>query len=189
DDFVESYNALIDTFDSLTQYDAESQLAAPLLGDASIRGIRDQVRREMSTAVSDINAPFTVLTDVGIETQLDGKLEVNEQKLNDILSEDFVKFGQLFSTTDGYATRLYDLADGYLKSGGIIDTRTSGLEANIEEFDDQRLALNERLASLETRLLRQFNALDSLLANLSSTSNFLTQQLNSLPGATRPESS
>ncbi len=188
-DFVESYNALIDTFDGLTQYDAESQLAAPLLGDASIRGIRDQVRREMSTAVSDINAPFSVLTDVGIEAQLDGKLEVNEQKLDDILSEDFVKFGQLFSTTDGYATRLYDLTDGYLKAGGIIDTRTSGLEANIEEFDDQRLALNERLASLETRLLRQFNALDSLLANLSSTSSFLTQQLNSLPGATRPESS
>ena len=87
------------------------------------------------------------------------------------------------------ATRLHELTDSYLKSGGIIETRTSGLEANIEEFEDQRLALNERLASLETRLLRQFNALDSLLANLSSTSNFLTQQLNSLPGATRPQSS
>ncbi len=188
-DFVESYNALIDTFDSLTEYDAESGLGAPLLGDASIRGIRDQVRRELSNAVSDIDAPFAMLTDVGIETQLDGKLEINEQKLTDVLSEDFVKFGQLFSTTDGYATRLYDLTDSYLKTDGVIDTRTSGLEANIEEFEDQRLALNERLASLETRLLRQFNALDSLLANLSSTSNFLTQQLNSLPGATRPQSS
>ncbi len=188
-DFVESYNALIDTFDSLTEYDAEAGLGAPLLGDASIRGIRDQVRREMSNAVSGIDAPFSVLTDVGIETQLDGKLEINEQKLTDILNDDFVKFGQLFSTTDGYATRLHELTDSYLKSGGIIETRTSGLEANIEEFEDQRLALNERLASLETRLLRQFNALDSLLANLSSTSNFLTQQLNSLPGATRPQSS
>jgi len=38
-------------------------------------------------------------------------------------------------------------------------------------------------------LLRQFNALDSLLATLSSTSNFLNQQLNSLPGATRPDGS
>ena len=188
-DFVESYNALIDTFDSLTSYDAESEQAAPLLGDASIRGIRDQVRREMSEAVDEINAPFSLLSEVGIEVQLDGKLQINETKLTDVLNNEFVKFGQLFSATDGYATRLYDLTDSYLKTEGIIETRTSGLEKTIEGFEDDRLALNERLASLETRLLRQFNALDSLLASLSSTSNFLTQQLNSLPGATRPGSS
>jgi len=186
-DFVESYNALIETFDSLTAYNSESELAAPLLGDASIRGIRDQVRREMSEAVNDIEAPFSMLSDVGIETQLDGKLEINDTKLSEILAQDFAKFGQLFSTTDGFGTRLYDLADGYLNSGGIIETRTQGLEETIDGFTDDREALNERLASLETRLLRQFNALDSLLAQLSSTSNFLTQQLNSLPGAIRPD--
>lgn len=187
-DFVESYNALIEMFDSITAYDAENEAAAPLLGDSTVRGIRDQVRRQLSDAVDGLDAPFGTLAEVGVEIQLDGKLEIDDAKLSAILDDDFVKFGQLFSLEDGFANRLFDLADGYLTTGGIIETRTKGLEATIENLDDDRIALNERLGALETRLLRQFNALDSLLAQLTSTSNFLTQQLGDLPGVDRPQS-
>lgn len=185
-DFVESYNTLIDMFDGLTDYDAEGDVAAPLLGDSTVRGIRDQIRRELSIAVNDIDAPFSTLSDVGIEVQLNGKLEIDEDSLSTVLADDFVKFGQLFANSDGFAVRIHGLADSFLKSDGIIETRTKGLEQTIDGFTDDREALNERLASLETRLLRQFNALDSLLAQLSSTSNFLAQQLNNLPGVTNP---
>ena len=34
DDFVTSYNNLVSTLDQLTSYNAESDLAAPLLGDS-----------------------------------------------------------------------------------------------------------------------------------------------------------
>ncbi len=186
-DFVESYNTLVDMFDSVSNYDAESELAAPLIGDATVRGIRDQIRREMSDAVSDIDARFSMLSDVGIEVQLDGKLQISDDELSAVLGDDFAKFGELFATTDGFAVRLFDLADGYLKTDGIIETRTKGLEEKIEGFADERDALNERLSSLETRLFRQFNALDSLLAQLNSTSSFLAQQLDNLPGASRTD--
>lgn len=185
-EFVESYNALINIFDGLTDYDVDSESAAPLLGDATIRSIREQIRRELSNAVSDIDAPFSTLRDVGIEVQLDGTLEINDDEISAILADDFVKFGQLFSNSDGYAVRLFDLADGFLKTDGIIEARTKGLTDKIDSFGDDREALNERLSSLETRLFRQFNALDSLLAQLSSTSNFLAQQLDNLPGYARP---
>jgi len=186
-DFVESYNSLVDTFDALTDYNAEAESAAPLLGDATVRGVRDQIRRELSIAVGDANASFTMLSDVGIEVQLDGKLQINDDQLSVVLAEDFVNFGQLFANADGFAVRLHDLADGFLQTDGIIDARTQGLTSTIDSIAEQRDALNERLASLETRLLRQFNALDSLLGQLSSTSNFLSQQLNSLPGFTAPD--
>lgn len=189
EDFVESYNALVSTLDSLTNYDAEANQAGPLLGDATIRGIRDQVRRELSSPVEDVNSPFSVLSDVGVETQLDGTLSINETKLTDALDNEFVKFGQLFSATDGVAVRMHSLTDGFLRSDGIIEVRSEGLKTQIEGFDDQRESLNERLARLETRLLRQFNALDSLMAQLGSTSNFLAQQLGNLPGTDRPGSS
>ncbi len=185
EEFVSAYNDMITTIDSLTAYSAENEQAAPLLGDSTIRGIRDQIRREMSTAVNDLDATFSTLSEVGIELQLDGKLSVNETRLGEVLADDFVKFGQLFSTTDGFATRLYDLTDGFLQSDGIIESRTQGLTAQIDGITDDREALNDRLLALETRLLRQFNALDSLLAQLSTTSNFLSQQLANLPGATR----
>jgi flagellar hook-associated protein 2 len=184
-DFVESYNELIKTLDALTEYDAENELAAPLVGDATIRGIRDQIRRELSSAVTDIDAPFDTLAEVGIQVQLDGSLEVDDTVLSNVLADDFFKFGQLFANTDGFAVRLHTLTDGYLDTDGIIETRSKGLETKIDGLADDRETLNERLGALETRLLRQFNALDSLLAQLSSTSNFLTQQLNNLPGVER----
>ena len=171
EEFVTAYNEMITTIDSLTSYSAESEQAAPLLGDSTIRGIRDQIRREMSTAVTDIEASFSTLSEVGIELQLDGSLSINDTRLSEVLAEDFVKFGQLFSTTDGFAD-------------GIIESRTQGLTAQIDGITDDREALNDRLLALETRLLRQFNALDSLLAQLSTTSNFLSQQLANLPGVT-----
>ncbi|MGB5344787.1 MAG: flagellar filament capping protein FliD [Woeseia sp.] len=185
-DFVTSYNALVTMFDKLTNYNEEFEIAAPLLGDATVRGIRDQIRRELSDSVSGIDAPFKVLRDIGIEIQLDGKMQINDEELSAVLDSDFVKLGQLFAGSDGYAVRLFELADNFLDGDGIIETRTKGLEQKIEGYGDDRVALNERLSSLETRLFRQFNALDSLLAQLSSTSNFLTQQLNNLPGISRP---
>ena len=185
-DFVADYNALVDTLNALTQFNADTESAAPLLGDSTIRSIRDQIRREMSTALNDASLPFSTLSDVGIEVQLDGKLEVDQSRLSTALADDFVRFGQLFSNDDGFGTRLYDLTDSFLDTDGIIETRTQGLTNQIDGIGEERQALNERLASLETRLLRQFNALDSLLAQLSSTSNFLTQQLSSLPGVDRP---
>jgi flagellar capping protein FliD len=38
------------------------------------------------------------------------------------------------------------------------------------------------LTELQARYTKQFNALDTLLAKLQSTSNYLTQQLGNLPG-------
>lgn len=184
DEFVASYNNLVSTFDQLTNYNAESDTAAPLLGDSTIRGIRDQIRREFSVSVEDIEASFGSLSEVGIEIQLDGKLEVVGDDLDSILQSDFTKLGQLFANSDGYATRLFSMVDGFLQTGGIIETRTQGLNSTIDDFSDQRDALGERLEALESRLLRQFNALDSLIGELSSTSTFLSQQLNNLPGFT-----
>jgi len=184
DEFVASYNNLVSTLDQLTNYNAEADTAAPLLGDSTVRGIRDQIRRELSVAVTDIDAPFNSLAEVGLDIQLDGKLAVVDEDFSAILDSDFSKFGQLFANSDGFATRLHGIVDGFLQSDGIIETRTTGLNSTIDDFAEQRDALGERLLSLESRLLRQFNALDSLIGELSSTSTFLAQQLTNLPGFT-----
>lgn len=184
--FVESYNSLMDTLDSVTSFSIDTEVAGPLLGDSTVRSIRDQIRRELSAAVQSEDLPFSTLSEAGVEVQLDGKLAVDETRLGNVLTSDFERFGRLFSNEDGFGTRLFALTDGFLDTDGIIETRTSGLNSQIEGIADDRESLNERLASLESRLLRQFNALDSLLAQLSSTSNFLAQQLSSLPGVERP---
>ncbi len=87
----------------------------------------------------------------------------------------------VFSGDAGYATRFDDLVGGRVQSGGLLDIRTQGLEGQIDRIGDQREALDRRIASIEARYTAQFNALDSLLGQLNSTGEFLTQQLANLP--------
>jgi len=181
-DFVDSYNVLIDTFDTLTSFDADTKSAAPLLGDSSVRNIREQLRRVMSGSVTDIAASFKTLNEIGIDTAIDGKLTLDSVKLDAVLATEFSKVGQLFANSDGFAVSLVPVIDHYIDTtDGLIAARVSGLDSKIDSFAKQREALDGRIASLQTRLLRQFNALDSLVGQLTSTSNFLAQQLQNLP--------
>jgi len=190
DAFVKSYNGLVDTIAELTAFDAETEIAGPLLGDASLRSVRDQLRRELSNGLGDAGAAFGTLGEIGIGIELDGKMKVTDSGLEQAFADDFAAVGRLFAADGtGFAVRLFDRVESFLADDGLISTRTDGLNRTLEGFGEQRERLNERLDALETRLLRQFNALDSLVAQLTSTSNFLSQQLASLPSVGKTSNS
>ncbi len=48
--------------------------------------------------------------------------------------------------------------------------------------EERKVRLEAKWKQIEARYSKQFNALDGLLANLQSTSSYLTQQLANLPG-------
>ncbi|MEO0997183.1 MAG: flagellar filament capping protein FliD, partial [Pseudomonadota bacterium] len=183
EEFVAAYNTLLETFDNETRFNAETNEAGPLLGDSTLRGIRDQLRRSFGDALADTTAPARTLSDIGISITVEGRAELDTEKLESFLDTGFTAVGTLFTAEDGVAVRLDALVAGYLDSDSALETRTSGLEATIDDIGEQREALQQRLLTLEERLLRQFNALDRLVSELTNTSNFLAQQLSQLPGA------
>ena len=83
----------------------------------------------------------------------------------------------------GVAARLDTILTNYLASDGIIDSRTDSLSKSLSRINDDRAVVARRLDSLEARYRAQFNAMDSLLSNITATGDFLTQQLKNLPGA------
>ncbi|GAB5453017.1 MAG: hypothetical protein Hals2KO_33450 [Halioglobus sp.] len=83
----------------------------------------------------------------------------------------------------GIAYQLDKLSTGFLDVEGILDTRTDTLQDRSEEIDEQRERLDRRMEGLEARYRAQFTALDTLLSQLQTTSDFLAQQLSNLPGA------
>jgi flagellar hook-associated protein 2 len=183
DELVKSYNALVEAVQKLASFNAETRQGGPLFGDAGVRNIVYQLRRELTSTLSGLSGPFDTLGELGISAELDGKLAVNATKLDAAFAEDFDAVGEVFATTDvGLAAKLDKLLEPYLQAGGVFDSRTATLKSSIEDIGDRREALNQRLEALHARYLKQFNALDGLLAQLSSTSNFLTQQLARLPG-------
>ena len=86
-----------------------------------------------------------------------------------------VKFSQ------GYAYQLNQAIDGMIGSDGLIASYTAGVNSSIKDIDQQRDALNQRLATIEANYRAQFTALDQMIASMNSTSTFLTSQLAAIP--------
>lgn len=83
----------------------------------------------------------------------------------------------------GYAAALERAAGQIIASGGSISTRTDGINASVRDLGKQREAIGRRLVTVEASLRAQFTALDGLVGRLTSTGNFLQQQLRNLPGS------
>ncbi len=185
--FVDAYNKMMSTTNSLTSVtevggDESQPLAAALVGDASVRSVLSGLRSEMASAGE---GSIRILADLGIRTERDGSLSIDTEKLDAALEDNFAAIGNFLAGDDGLMMRLNNKIDPYAKDGGIIDTRNNSLQNTLSDIDDQRARLNTRLASLESRLLAQFNAMDTLVANLSNTSTYLAGQLANLPGVVR----
>ena len=80
----------------------------------------------------------------------------------------------------GVADQLNNLLDDFLGTDNFLDSRTSSLNEQLSALDEQRDSLTRRLDRMEIGLMRQFSALDGLMAGMQATSSFLTAQLNSL---------
>lgn len=181
--FVDAYNALMTTTNGLTNItkvgEGKEPVTGELVGDSSVRGLLNSIRSEM---VAQGDGSFRVLADLGITTQKDGTLAVDDAKLNSALEKDIDAVGTLFTGDSGLMNRLDSKVAGYAKSDGILNQRISGLNLTLNSVDEQRETLNTRIEKLQTRLYGQFNAMDSLVGQLLSTSGWLTQTLDSLPG-------
>jgi len=82
----------------------------------------------------------------------------------------------------GVMNQLDRYLDTVLNLGGTLDTKLNTLEARMADLDSEAESFDDRMDALEDRLRLQFAAADALISQLNSTSNFLEQQLSSLPG-------
>lgn len=183
--FVTAYNALLTSMDKLSSYDVDTKTAAALQGDSMIRSLESQLRSMVSERVS-VDGTSGALYDLGISTDRYGKLIVDDDKLNSAINNNMDLVEGIFSTeTTGLANRFDSLADNYVKSGGLIDSRNKTYTSETSRITDQRETLSLRMEQLEARLFKQFNAMDLIVAQLNQQSSSLTDRLNSLPGVVR----
>lgn len=175
--FVDAYNALAKQIASLRSYDAATKKGGPLLGDAMLRGIESDLRAKLTSAVDGLSGSYQSLASIGITTQRDGTLSLDETKLGNALKADFDGVANLFGSSNGVASRLANSLNIHLATDAQINTRTKTLNDKSLRLQKDQEALDARMLAVERRYNAQFNALDSLLANLGSQSAYLSQQL------------
>ena len=178
--FVAAYNALRTQITKLSGYNAATKVGGPLLGDALVNGIDSELRRGLSAPVAAAGDTYQTLASIGIKTQADGTLQVDDAKLQSALGNDFDAVGKLFGSTDGVAATMFKQVNDRLASGGAVDARNKGLADQQRDIAKRQADVDTRMQIVQSRYLKQFTALDTLLSTLQSTSSFLSQQIDGL---------
>ena len=179
---ADAYNGVMDQIKQLGGYDAEKKSAGVLYGDASLRGLRNQLRQTLGQEITGLGS-FTRLSDLGIEFDTTGKMTINDRKLTDALNADWSSVANFFAgvgASDGLAAKGIALTTSYTQSSGLIDMRVKGLQQSVKLLDNQKTILEDRLSRIEAMYLRQFNAMDSIVGQMNATGTYLSQQLTKI---------
>ncbi|WP_415902741.1 flagellar filament capping protein FliD [Neptuniibacter sp. QD29_5] len=100
-DFVEAYNLFYETAENLTKYTTDEEgntVRADLATDGAAKTIVNRVRAMIGATVPGVDDAFTALTNVGVRTELDGSLTINEDDLQLALNDNFELIESLFAS-------------------------------------------------------------------------------------------
>ena len=100
--FVDAFNKVRDLTDQLTAFDEEKKQGALLMGDATLRGVRSQLRRLMGAEFPGLGSgELRSLVDLGITTDQNDnfRLKLDVTKLNAALAKDPGALNGLLATS------------------------------------------------------------------------------------------
>jgi flagellar hook-associated protein 2 len=179
--FVATYNELVKLLRSQTAYDEASKQAGVLQGDRGANALASSLRSLIGGS-SGAGGPFARLADVGLEPQRDGTLKVVDGKLDAAIGragelESFFGRDAEGQALDGFAVLLRSFADGVAGSGGMLASRTEGVQQRIQRANDSAARLEDRLALVEQRLRATYTRLDTNMASLTGLQDYVSQQI------------
>lgn len=184
-DFVSAFNNLGSVMKNFDSYDTANKKAGALFADSLVRNLKSQIRSSLSTPVTGTTSDYNSLQMIGLEIDRNGVMSFKQTTFETALAADPNGVSSVFGSTDGVSTRLEARLDSYLQTGGLFDNRTETLKNTLKRISDDQAKTDDRLAALEARLLKQFNAMDSLVSSINSTGSYLTQQLAALNASTK----
>ncbi|MHA7833320.1 MAG: flagellar filament capping protein FliD [Algiphilus sp.] len=170
---VDAYNDTRRVIDQQTRYNAETGNAGALLGDSAVRSLSGAMRSALNIVES---GEISVLSQVGIQTDADGRLSFDRAAFTDAMNTNADGVAALLGQA-GLSGRIDTAVSGYTGDDGLLEARGDSLDKRLERIEEDRLALDRRMEQYEQRLRSQFTALDSIVAQLQQDGQFLLQQL------------
>ena len=181
--FVSAYNNLITVTNALTRVttseDETSTDAGALVGDALVRSLLGSIRNEL-VQPSTGSGELSVLAQLGVTTNKDGTLSIDDAKLSSALETHYDEVQAFFVGDDGLIPRLKSVTEPYTAPGGLLAGRTESLQKTMTQLSEQQQALDRRIDSLTTSLYTKYNNMDILVAQLNASSASLLSSLEAL---------
>lgn len=179
--FVAGYNEIVDFI--------AGQKDADWGTDSRFHSVKRRLQSFLTTAIGGTGA-FSTLSEIGLETQRDGKLELNSERFDELLVDQVDDLQKLFAgETDSQGTVLVEgVASRFSSYLDSITDSVTGLLASSQEITESRTRyIDGRIAQMELRMEKreetmraQFAVMEELVSSLNSQSAYLTQQMAAL---------
>ncbi|MFJ2689774.1 flagellar filament capping protein FliD [Pseudomonas sp. NPDC087336] len=180
--FVDSYNTLMNTINSLTKATADSEgrltVSAAFTGDSMPRALISDIRSVLTAPGA--GGPLAVLSQIGVMTnEKTGNLAFDSTAFNKAMSTNGMsgQVKQLFSgtdTTNGLLARMGKAITPYLQTGGLLDQRNTNLQIVGKNLSTQQSALDLRVENMTKTLTAKYNAMDLLVGQMKATASNIT---------------
>ncbi len=162
--FVTAYNALIGNLNSQFNVDPTTNTQGPLGADSSLRLLQSGLLKDATYSISGNNG-LVNLSSLGIKSNDDGTLTIDNTQLNDTFTTNpstFQSFFQNVSST-GFANNFKrDLINLTSPTQGILNLE-------IAQNTTQQKVLTNQLADLHDRLIAQQKQLTTQFAQVNAT--------------------
>ncbi len=181
-DFVNAFNALTAFIDEQTVFNPQTFETGILFGNSSVQGLESSLRRIATGQVTGAGSTFDFLSQIGITTQDDGSLLLDEVKLDNALAADPGNVVNLFNSANGVVTQLDSKVSILLDSSqkGPLTAELDSLTESIDDLNDTLLRMDERLELFEKQIRQEFINLEIILGRLDAQRNAFQQALQGL---------
>ena len=185
--FITTYNAMLAQYKTMTanSRNSSSGTATGSIGSQSAAltlSFVDDIKNSIGQGAL-LGTNYISLATMGIDYQIDGTLKFNQTNYNQgissgilsSLSQGVAVGGQVGSTRD-----LAKILTTALNPDGSISSYIKTENQDITNTQSKILTLKDQLQTLQSSYTQQYSALNTLLYNLSQTSNQLTSSLTAI---------
>ena len=156
------------------------EFGGSLAGETLLQTVRSQVRAMITDTSSTPGTNIKAARNVGLSIDRNGKLNLDEAKLDTALQDNFNEVSTLFSAgtnnksiystaPGGIAGDAINKIDKLLRSTGEIETNTKNNTTRIEAYKKDLEVLEKRMEKLLERYMSQFSMMESIVGSSTST--------------------
>ena len=181
EDFIKKYNDAIDYLRNQTKVNPETHKRGPLSNDSMYGSIVSDFRAIVSGNVEGTtSSDYTLLYDIGIEADQDGKLSIKDNdKFTAALETNALYVSDLFNTDNGIAAQLTDYIDRFVTADGSINNSKQQIDSQVVSLNDRISYMNEILDKKEKQYFDEFAKLQQMMAQLQAQQSFFSAFYNS----------
>jgi len=184
-DVVDGYNNLLAIINDEIKYDKDISKRGGLNNNSVARTFLWQMR-DLTTATIKISNTRTVsLADVGVSTNLDGTLRLDENKLGSVIAskpgilEAVVSSNVINgSTVKGALQRILDMTNIIVSPTSSFNTiAQKAQKVDLPKIQLEASKLDDQMTALQEKYLKQFSAMQTAVQASKNTQDSLTQSM------------